>query len=148
VLILEPDGLGVVTGAASIRQLPFGSDFTVVRNVLTATLGTLSSTSQTECGQGPRLQLARHGFTALFDGTRFVGWFDGGRSGLNLTTADGLGVGSTLGAVRSSAAGVKVTSDTLGPEFSSVGGLGGLLDGTSNTSKVTSLWAGESCFFR
>jgi hypothetical protein len=147
VLVLEVDGLGVATGA-SIRHLPFGTDKTTIRTLLTNTVGAPKATDQPECGQGPRTQLDRQGFSALFDGTKFVGWTDSGKGSSKLTTADGIGVGSTLAAVRSSQADITVTTGSLGPEFTSPGGLGGILDGTGANAKVTVLYAGESCFFR
>jgi hypothetical protein len=141
------DGLGVASGA-SIRQLPFGTDKATIRTVLTNTLGAPRATNQAECGQGPRTQLDRQGFSALFDGSKFVGWTDSGKGSVKLTTADGLGVGSTLAAVRASQSGVTVTTGSLGPEFTSSGGLSGILDGTGANAHVTVLYAGESCFFR
>lgn len=147
-LVLEPDGLGVVNGA-SIRHLPFGTDVTTLTTALTATLGPVTRTTQTECGQGPRVQLTRQGFSALVDGASFVGWVDSGRTATRLTTVNGVGVGSTLGSVKAGFAGVTVTSGTLGPEWTTPdGGLGGLLDGTAPSSRMTDFYAGETCFFR
>jgi hypothetical protein len=148
-LVLEPDGLGLLVEASSVRHLPFGTDVVAVTTALDTTLGTMVRTTQTECGQGPRLQLSRDGFSALFDGVSFVGWHDSGRIRPPLTTAAGIGVGSTLASVRSVIADVTVTTDTLGPEWTAGElGLGGLLDGTAATSKVTQIYAGETCFFR
>jgi len=147
-LVLEPDGLGLATGA-SIRQLPFGSDVVTVTNALTRTIGPVTRTPQPECGQGPRVQVSGQGFSALFDGTKLVGWLDSGRTKAPLTTANGIGVGSTLARVRSSFAGVTVTTDSLGPEWTTADeSFGGLLDGTAGTSRMTDFFAGETCFFR
>jgi hypothetical protein len=150
VLVLETDGLGALVSGTSIRQLPFGSTtLSTVSTALTTTLGgrPRSSTSS-ECGQGPRTTLGRSGFSALFSGTTFVGWTDTGRTGRRLTTANGIGVGSALTALRQAYGPVTVTTDTLGPEFTLSSGLGGLLDGTSGKSRITTLYAGETCFFR
>lgn len=147
-LVLEPDGLGVLVGT-SIRHLPFGSPVGDIANVLNKTIGTANRTTQPACGQGPRVQLDRKGFTALFDGSSLVGWVDSGRTSPHVTDAAGIGVGSTLASVKSVYAGVTVTEGTLGPEWStSAGGLGGLLDGNTPASKVTTIYAGETCFFR
>jgi hypothetical protein len=147
-LVLEPDGLGVLVGT-SVRHLPFGTDIGAVTNALRSTLGTVTRTTQTECGQGARGQLSREGFSALFDGVAFVGWHDSGRVRPHLETMAGIGVGSTLASVRSVVADVQVTTDTLGPEWTAgEQGLGGLLDGTAPSSRVTQIYAGETCFFR
>lgn len=148
VLVLEPDGVGVVSGA-SIRHLPFGTDVTTITNTLTSTVGPVTRTTQTECGQGARVQLSVQGFSALMNGVSFVGWTDSGRSTPRLTTANGIGVGSPLASIKGGFAGVTVTTGTLGPEWTTPDGtLGGLLDGTTVTSRMTSFYAGETCFFR
>jgi hypothetical protein len=147
-LVLEPNGVGLVTGA-SIRHLPFGTDVTSLTRALTATIGPVSRTTQTECGQGPRIQLSRQGFSALVNGASFVGWVDSGRTTPRLTTVNGLGVGSTLASIKAGFAGVTVTTDSLGPEWTTPdGAVGGLLDGTATTSRMTDFYAGETCFFR
>ncbi|HEX2806640.1 MAG TPA: hypothetical protein VHN80_10770, partial [Kineosporiaceae bacterium] len=150
VLMLEPDGLGALVSGTSIRHLPFGTTkLSTVSTALTATLGGRPrSSSSSECGQGPRTTLGRSGFSALFNRTTFVGWTDTGRTGHRLTTANGIGVGSTLTALRKAFGPVTVTSDTLGPEFTLGSGFGGLLDGTGGQSRITTLYAGETCFFR
>lgn len=149
VLVLEPDGLGVASESGSIRHLPFGgTDAAALKGALTVTLGTPQAGDLPECGQGPRTYLQVNGFQVLLDGTTFVGWTDQGAAGRTLTTAAGLGVGSTLGDVKA-ALDVTVQTDSLGPEFfTSDGSFGGILDGTKDSSKVTVLYAGETCFFR
>ena len=104
---------------------------------------------QTECGQGARIQLSRQGFSALVKGAVFVGWVDSGRTTPRLATVNGIGVGSTLASIKAGFAGVTVTTDTLGPEWTTPDGtVGGLLDGTATTSRMTDFYAGETCFFR
>ena len=101
-----------------------------------------------ECGQGPRVAAVKSGFGVLYEGTKFVGWSDQGAKGRRLTTASGLGIGSTLAQVRAAEPDISATSDSLGPEFFSETGVSGILDGTKTSSKVTLLYAGETCFFR
>lgn len=150
VLILEPDGLGVLVSEASIRHLPFETTTaaeitTVLRNVL----GTGRHEALPDCGQGPRSSYATHGFSVLLDGTRFVGWTDQGAPGRSLTAADGTGIGMTLQELRRLHPQVTVTNDTLGPEFSQEGpAINGFLNGKAPTSRVTTVYAGETCFFR
>ena len=148
VLVLEPDGLGYVAGGAAVKHLSFGSDATTVKNVVAKALGKPAVNDLPECGQGPRSSAVRAGFTVLLDGATFVGWSDQGAKGRTLTTLDGLGVGSTFADVKASRPGVTATSGTLGPEFTDTDGFGGILTGTSPKSRVTLLYAGETCFFR
>jgi hypothetical protein len=149
VLVLQTDGLGVLVGPATIRQLPFGSTtLSTLKTVLTNTLGAPKTSPDPECGQGPRTSLTSGSMTALFDGTKFVGWTADSRGKHPYSTADGIGIGSTLAAVRKAYGPVTVTNDSLGPEFSTPSGLGGLLSSTAATGKVVTLYAGETCFFR
>lgn len=148
VIVLESGGLGFLTGRSSIRQVPFGTNAATARQAVTTALGPLTVTALPDCGQGPRTGAARAGFSLLLDGRRFVGWTDQGAPGRRLTTADGLGIGSTLAQLRRSLGTVTVTRGTLGPEWTSGRGLSGLLDGTRPTSRVTVIDSGETCFFR
>ena len=148
-LVLEPDGLAYVVGSSSIRQVPFGTDAATVKMVVGKALGgTLTANDLPECGQGPRASAGRNGFTILLDGTKFVGWTDQGGTGRRFTTLDGVGVGSTFADVKASRPGVTAETGSLGPEFTDTDGFGGILAGTSPKSKVTLLYAGETCFFR
>ena len=148
-LVLEPDGLAYVVGSSSIRQVPFGTDAATVKMVVGKALGgALTADDLPECGQGPRASAGRNGFTILLDGTTFVGWTDQGGTGRRFTTLDGVGVGSTFAAVKASRPGVTAETGSLGPEFTDTDGFGGILAGTSPKSKVTLLYAGETCFFR
>jgi len=150
VMVLEPDGLGFLVGDASIRHLRFGeADATAVTSALTAALGgPLTVDNLPECGQGPRKGLRRAGFSALLDGTKFVGWTDQGAAGRHLTTVNGIGIGSTLGQVTAAMTGVTTSNDSLRPEFISAGGFGGTLTGLATGSTVKLTYAGETCFFR
>ena len=150
VLVLEPDGLGVLVGESSIRHLPF--ETTTAAQVTTAVetvLGPGEAQDMPECGQGPRRDYRTQGFDLLFDGTRFVGWLDAGAPGRSLSSADGVGVGITLAKLKQLRPKVQVTEDTLGPEFGEEPtGISGFLSGTTPTSRVTKVYAGETCFFR
>ncbi|MBI4943981.1 MAG: hypothetical protein HY830_24845 [Actinobacteria bacterium] len=149
VLVLESDGLGYVVGGAAIRHLPFGSDGTaVVRAVGTALGGSLTRNDLPECGQGPRTAAGRAGFSVLLDGTTFVGWTDQGAKGRHLTTADGLGIGSTLRDIKAGRPGTTTSEGSVGTEFVDGDGFGGILGGASLTSRATLVYAGETCFFR
>lgn len=150
VLILEPDGLGVLVGSAAIRHLRFGdTDAATLKTVLGRTLGGgLKRNSLPECGQGPRASLGREGFSVLLDGDTFVGWTDQGSQQRHLTTAAGVGVGSSLKKIKASLSGVDVSDGSLGPEFLASNGFGGILDSAGSSAKATLVYAGETCFFR
>ena len=63
-----------------------------------------------------------------------------------LTTADGIGIGSTRVELEASRE-VEVEATTLGTEFSA-GGLGGLFASPEPAAEIVSLWAGLTCHFR
>lgn len=149
-LVLEPDGLGVLVGGSSIRHLPFETTTAAqATTAVEASVGGGKAQDLPECGQGPRRSYSVKGFDLLLDGTRFVGWSDRGAPGRVLTTGDGIGVGITLARLRQLRPNVQVTEDTVGPEFGAEPtGVSGFLDGTAPASRVTTLYAGETCFFR
>ncbi len=150
VLSLRADGLAVLNpdgSTASTLLFDHASDGQVDL-ALEQTIGLTERTRLDECGQGPRVALGRDRFSALFAEGRFVGWSDAGGTTPRLSALNGIAVGSTLATVREAQPAVQVTTDTLGPEFSSENGISGLLDGTTPTSKATLIYAGESCFFR
>jgi len=148
-LILEPDGLGFLVGPASIRHLTFAdTSAETIKTSVAHVLGTLKPQPLPECGQGARTSLSQGGFSILLDGTTFVGWSDLGTQGVSLTTANGLGIGSTLAQVKQAEGPVTLDNATLGPEFFKENGISGFLSGLKDASKVTALYAGETCFFR
>ena len=150
VLTLEPGGLGVRVGSGRIRHLPFGTSSTRVTAAVKSARGAGKISLDPECGQGPRSTYQVKGFALLLNGKKFVGWTDQGTPGRRLRAADGTGVGITLGRLRQLHPNqITVTRDSLGPEFAHAGrGIDGLLSGTRRTSRVTTLFAGETCFFR
>lgn len=146
VLVLEPDGLGYVAGPSSIRHLSFaGADAASAEDLAVRALGPGTTTALPDCG--PAVRVVDHGgFSLYLQGTRFVGWSDRGRTGLR--TADGVGLGTTLAELRTAFGSVTVTTGTVGPEWSTAGGLAGGLDGTAPTSKVVRVGAGSTCVAR
>ena len=150
VLVLEPGGLGVRVGSGRTRHLPFGSTSTQVTAAVKSALGPGKASKQPECGQGPRSSYQVRSFSLLLNGSRFVGWTDQGTPGRRLRAADGTGIGITLARLRQLHPNqITVVRDTLGPEFSHAGrGIDGFLSGTRRTSRVTTVFAGETCFFR
>ncbi len=148
-VVLSISGLSVVAGSTPPRAVDFGADRASVDAVLTSHFGPVTTTDLPECGQGPRTALQAGPLSALFDGESFLGWtLDDSSASPPVLTSEGIGIGSTLAEVEQ-AYEVSVSTDTIGPEFFTRDGqFGGLLDGDSPSSKVTLLYAGETCFFR
>jgi hypothetical protein len=146
VLALEGEGLRVFdseTGAS--RALPFGTAMEPTLAALAALRGAPAEQAvNEECGAA---FASWDGLTAWFDEGRFVGWAArSGGTGQPLTTASGVGVGSTRAELES-AYDAEIAPSTLGEEFRA-GALSGLLGSAEPDARVTDLWAGTACVFR
>jgi hypothetical protein len=151
---LQGDGLSIEVPAVDsdgnqllLYEFKLGSNPEAnLEGVLTAAFGRAPSTSRPDCGQGPRTQSSWSGFSVLFDdGGQFVGWTD--ETGVGMTDA-GIRVGATLTQLRRAFPDVSLLDGSLGTEWTTRRGLSGLLNGTKPTSKVTTIYAGETCFAR
>jgi hypothetical protein len=146
VLILEPDGLGVLVGSSSIRHFPFATTTaTDIKAIVARVLGAGKTTPLPECGQGSRTSFQVQRFQLLLDGQRFVGWTNQGTPGHPLSSANGIRLGITLAKLKTLEK-VTLNEESLGAEFG--GSFSGFLSGTKSSSLVTALYAGETCFFR
>ena len=148
-LALEAEGLrlfNVQTGAAT--PLAFGLEQQQLLGSLERFKGAAVQGTNEDCGAGP-VQVANwpDGLSLVFQDGRFVGWGADGRAQGGLTTAVGIGPGSTRAELVDAYANVTPRNTTLGTEFD-VGGLHGLLDGTAPSAKITYFWAGVSCAAR
>lgn len=147
-VVLEPDGLGFRHEGASISEVPFGASVSTVTTALASSLGTGTTRSLPECGQGPRTQVEYNGFTVLLDKNRFVGWTESGSPTRDLSTADDIRLQVTLAEVKQAYPKTQVSTGSVGPEFFNENGISGFLDGTTSQSRVTQLYGGETCFLR
>lgn len=147
VVAVEAEGLRLFNAqTGSARPVPFG---TLQANMLSVLafrgapgIGTLG-----ECGAGPLDQASwPDGLSLYFQDGGFVGWALDGRAKGALTTAAGIGPGSTRRALEAAYT-VTVELSTLGNEFSA-GELFGILDGPGADARITAMWAGVSCNFR
>lgn len=156
VLALDGEGLrAFLRPSGSARPIPFGEP----RASVLATVGRLQDgarpalTPNEEC----RATVATWPATGLQlwfttgSAPRFVGWSLGGRAPADttapaLTTASGIGLGSTRAALESVYV-ARVARSTLGVEFSA-GGLAGLLASDRPDAPIRNLWAGEVCLAR
>lgn len=146
-LAIEGEGLRIFDAAGAARALPFGTpQATVIAAVTAATGGVAPEQSvNEECGAGPT-QFAQYadGVQLLFQDGRFAGWF---LREPGLTTANGVGVGTTRAALDAAFTVTIEPQSTLGVEFAA-GDMGGFLTADGPAGAVESLYAGLTCFFR
>jgi hypothetical protein len=147
-IVLTPDGLGFTTeDSGSVSRIDFGSAEELTVDAIVGSLGDPTDEGpQDECPPGPA-DIAQFGETITvtsMDGT-FVGWTITGSS--ELTTVDGIGLGTTLEELTAAHPDVEVEQTSLGLEFSA-GGFSGTLDGESDDGAIDALWAGTTCIFR
>lgn len=149
-LILTGEGLQLVNlQTGSTTSLAFDSDMATTLDAVTQVLGEPEETGENgECPSGPLTIANWSNGLALnaADGT-FVGWaMQPGGDDTALTTASGIGIGSTREELEESYT-VEVFDSSLGVEFSA-GDLFGILTSPEPTGTVTNLWAGIACNFR
>jgi hypothetical protein len=149
VIALEPNGLGYLTGASSIRHLSFA---TTSADDITSVVDTIRGPGTfdplPDCGQGARSSYTAKGLALLFDGKKWVGWSLNTKPPV-LSAVDGERVGMTWAALEKLRPKVMRNNESLGYEFfESDATINGFLDGGTDTSKVTLLYAGETCFAR
>jgi hypothetical protein len=147
-LAMEENGIRVAHPAGGpARSLAFGmAEDRVLAAV--AFRGEAERGTSPECGPGP-LQYASwpDGVGLFFMDGEFGGWWLDGRDGSDVTTRAGISPGSTR-EVLQAAYEVEIGESTLGMEFFTTGGIGGLLDGEGADARVTHMWAGLTCVFR
>ncbi|MCW4460659.1 hypothetical protein OK349_02995 [Sphingomonas sp. BT-65] len=146
---LAPGALSFVDpNSGRARELAFGTERAMVERAVGAALGAPAERgSNGECGEGA-MDFARMpgGLLVWFQEGKFVGWFLDQRDGATLTTASGIGIGSTRKALTGAYA-AEISESSLGEEFTA-GELSGLLSGTGAAAKVTAIWSGQVCNFR
>lgn len=145
-MVLGPQGLGIVS---------FGDDADPVVAELTALLGRASDDRPLgSCPSGEVDRVVAFAELAVLIGERegsprFVAWDLGLPSGAlpELRTAEGVGVGTTVEALRAAyGSQLEITNDPFGPGFEvrvpAPGRLGGTLTGTRPTDTVATLAGG------
>ncbi|MEO5938075.1 MAG: hypothetical protein ABIQ43_03595 [Sphingomonas sp.] len=105
-----------------------------------------------ECGQGHAIGYAkfRGGIELSFVGGKFVGWTLGYGGDQNFRMNNGVGIGTTAATLQKLLPNVFIDPGNeegggIGPGFTSDNWPNGWLDGDKPTSKVTSMYAGETC---
>ena len=134
------------------RTLPFGTARAKAIAMVSGELGAPTKTGvYPDCGQGHAIGYAkfRSGIELTFVGGKFVGWTLEPGGDKRSMTANGVGIGATVATVQKLFPDVFIDPGNeeggLGPGFTSDTWPNGWLDGARSTSKVTSLYAGETC---
>ena len=156
VLVLDGEGLRIVLEpSGSARPIPFGeSRASVVEQVSRLRNGqqpemaeNLDCRATVATWAASTLQL----FFTPDAAPQFIGWSLGGRARTDstapaVTTASGIGIGSTRAALESAYV-ARVARSSLGVEFTA-GGMAGLLASNAANAPIRNLWAGQVCLAR
>lgn len=145
-LALDGEGLRIFNGnTGASRLLAFGEDEKQAMETLGRVLGEPPPVSieNEEC----QVSFARwsNGLTTWSSRSRFTGWSATPGSS-TLATASGVKIGSTRTELEG-AYDAEIMESSLGTEFLA-GGLAGLFDSPRPDSKISNLWAGETCIAR
>lgn len=144
-LSLEGEGLRVfLEGSGSARPVPFGTSRDRTMRILTRVQdqGPVEEGENPDCGV--HYASWGNGLVVVFARDEFAGWSVA--RGSTLTTAAGVGLGSTRAELESAYA-AQVEPSSLGIEFSA-GGLAGALESGSADAPIIALWAGVACLGR
>ena len=147
-LDLAGEGLTLVQGAGGSREASFSQSREMVVPLIASSVGEpIAQGTNAECGAGPMDNVDFNGgLTLFFQDGKFVGWSVDGRNPTPYMTSNGIGIGSTLEALRATGD-VSVQETSLGVEFTA-GAISGLLTANRPDGKITNLWAGTTCAFR
>lgn len=148
VLAVDAEGLRLFDAATgSARALAFGMPAEQVIAALAPLSGAPERSENPECGGGP-MEFAAwpDGVTLVLQDGAFRGWSLDERTKGAVTTASGIGPGSSRRELEA-AYRIEVEESSLGTEFMA-GEMSGLLDGTGPDARVVALWAGLACVFR
>jgi len=148
VLAVDGEGLRLFDRATgSARVLAFGQPRAAVLGPLETLRGPAGTGTNQDCGAGP-VAYANwpDGLSLVFQDGRFAGWVLDGRAAGAITTAAGIGPGSTRARLADAYA-VTVEPSSLGTEFRA-GEISSVLDGAGTRATITDMWAGVSCIAR
>lgn len=156
-LAVALDGQGLLainpeTGDSTL--VPFGSARSdVVELVVMSYSSPGSEIVNEECGGGPLLAVRWGGLILYFESNApdpasalFLGWAVNGPSPV-ITTADGLGVGTTTDVLVGARAGEVFLDSSFGWEYFD-GTTSWVASGLAGEQVIDAFWAGESCVFR
>lgn len=147
-LVLEGVGLGEQTRPGRVRDLGFADTTAAqIRTAVGRYLGAGRSSDLPDCGQGPRTSWTAKGLQLLFDGDVWVGWSIDKTS--TLRTTDGVAIGISYATLKTLRPKAMRNNESLGYEFYEADDqVNGFLSGGTDSSTITGLYAGETCFLR
>jgi hypothetical protein len=149
IVVLEAGGLGFLVGSSSIRHLPFAStDKATIRTALVNALGAPVKEQDQSCGSGPIHSMRWAAITVYVGSDKLVGWFVSAGATPKTTSADGIGIGTTLATLRKAHPDVKVEKTSLGDEWSVGTDLGGTLTKNASTGTINAIFSGDACIAR
>ena len=142
---------GLTTGQRGLHHantIEFGQPREAVLTQISAVLGTPTGTgTNAECPSGP-VEFASFGSLDLhFEDGRFAGWVIDEPGGPLLESYHGLSHGDMRSELDADGEIETVGNSTLGTELS-VNGIGVLMSGPGPSDRVTTLFAGVTCFAR
>jgi len=155
-VLLAQEGLEIVADQPeNSRIVPFGTDIEEARAEITEALGAPRETVENaECDGGALATTTwDNGFSVQAKDNDFVGWsVRPNTPSAQLTTADDIGLGSTLTSLKGAETAedgttVRVFESSLGTEFTA-NQLGGLLSSNAPEGKIVALWGGSVCAVR
>jgi len=156
VLALDGEGLRILLEpSGSARALPFGTPrASVVEQVSRLRAGQQPEMAENLDCQATVATWPASGLQLWFTtdaSPLFIGWSLNGRARTDatvpaVTTASGIGLGSTRAALESVYV-ARVARSSLGVEFSA-GGMAGLLASNAADAPIQNLWAGQVCLAR
>lgn len=148
---VQVSGDGVSVSGPLGTYLAFNSQREPVEQELAKALGEPQARdSNDECGAGPmEFTTFTGGLTLNFQNGNLVGWFiQKGDGAVDITTAEGIGLGSAMTAVEAVYSVEMMEDSTLGSEFFTDEQIGGFLGKSDGNRVIESLYAGTNCFFR
>lgn len=147
---MDLTGEGFTAGQRGLHhndQIAFGQPQAEVVRQVSAILGAPSATGRNaECPNGAVDYVSFGGLDLHFQDGRFAGWLlDGDQPALD--TYQGLAVGARRADLTDELEAEPVEGSTIGDEVM-VNGVGAMLNGPGADARVTSLFAGVTCFAR
>lgn len=147
-VILESDGLGLDQAGVIVRLAFEQADQATATSTLEAVLGEPTATeTDLECGPGVLDSVSWDGLDVYFLDDTFAGWYLQEPQPAQMTTTEGVGVGSSRMEVEEAYDDATVEETSLGTEWSG-GGVSGIFSGDTDDTTVEATWAGATCIAR